>query len=257
MTLDCENFESTLNCVSEIFHHDRSKILALLRSIDLENIYESQTPAHPPDEFLYRAIVAKFGPPKPLNQVCLFHLTSVAPNTTFDGGILPLGESIEILWDTLLKIFIGTKIHKNLTDLRSQGVKDHLYSLKTPDPFHWGPFAMLVRESAFNPEELGNHDYLRCPEIIEDICNGYEKRYSESIYERVVKNLHPCIVKFRSKKWIDMDLIKVAIYYLHMAVNNSEWDHSANTCFDGKGESVPKSDIIKVEFLPHLANGRA
>jgi hypothetical protein len=40
---------------------------------------------------------------------------------------------------------------------------------------------MLVREVAFDrPSEY--HDYLWLPEIIEDICNGYQRRYGERIH---------------------------------------------------------------------------
>lgn len=35
----------------------------------------------------------------------------------------------------------------------------------------WGPYAMLVREVAALSKEVGNHDYLDAPEIIEDICH--------------------------------------------------------------------------------------
>ena len=65
----------------------------------------------------------------------------------------------------------------NLEKLREVGVPDDLNNEKTTNRLHSGPYAMLVKESAFRSSEIGNHDYLEFPEIVEDICNGYERQY--------------------------------------------------------------------------------
>jgi len=49
------------------------------------------------------------------------------------------------------------------------------YNLKTSSSIHWGPYAMLVKEIGFN--DVGNHDYLRVPEIVEDICLSFQQQY--------------------------------------------------------------------------------
>jgi len=38
-----------------------------------------------------------------------------------------------------------------------------LYSMKANDAMHWGPYALLTKDHAFKPEEIGNLDYF-------DIC---------------------------------------------------------------------------------------
>ena len=82
----------------------------------------------------------------------------------------------------LFKIFKDTEHDSRLHEFKKKGIKNYHYQLKTPDPFHWGPFAMLVRDVAFNAKAIGNHDYLWLPEIIEDIFNGYYGKYGVFIH---------------------------------------------------------------------------
>ena len=55
---------------------------------------------------------------------------------------------------------------------------------------HYGPYAMLVREIAFNSQVVGNHDYLKIPEIIEDMCMDVQKVYGVDALNRFVKKRH-------------------------------------------------------------------
>ncbi|AWI03207.1 hypothetical protein [Clostridium drakei] len=41
---------------------------------------------------------------------------------------------------------------------------------------------MVVKDAAFSSEEIGNHDYLKIPEIVEDICVCFEKIYGINLY---------------------------------------------------------------------------
>lgn len=66
---------------------------------------------------------------------------------------------------------------------------------------------MLVRESAFNASEMRNHDYLKLPEIIEDVCWGYQERFKESIQDEIMEALRPCIVKFEDRSGTRTDVI--------------------------------------------------
>jgi hypothetical protein len=133
--------------------------------------------------------------------------------------------------------------------MSTEGVSNYHYKLKTPDPFHWGPFAMLVRDVAFVPERLANHDYLRLPEIIEDICNGYRAKYSISIHKEVIGALVPCIVKFVVRGNRGVVGIAPAIYYVYRSMRREPLSDYANTCFDGCGKVIPRADILRIEYI--------
>lgn len=108
---------------------------------------------------------------------------------------------------------------------------------------------MLVRESAFHSGEMGNHDYLEFPEIVEDICNGYERRYGESIQEEISSALRKCIVKFEVPERDGAWLAAPALLYCWCKVHNEKLSTDANTCYDAKGAMIPHSAIRGIEFL--------
>ena len=97
--------------------------------------------------------------------------------------------ALDRVWETVISIVDSSIEKERLNNMRLNGVSDFQYGFKTGDSLHWGPFAMLVRKVAFNASKVGNHDYLEVPEIIEDICNGYEHKYNESIYNKVISGL--------------------------------------------------------------------
>ena len=68
--------------------------------------------------------------------------------------------------------------------------------MKVRNPFHWGPYAMLVKEIAFVTDEVRNHDYLDAPEIVEDICFTFSDKYNFDLLRIFKSNTYPCIVKF-------------------------------------------------------------
>lgn len=99
-------------------------------------------------------------------------------------GIQPLDDALDGIWRLLFKVFEESEHFKNLNDLRNSDVPNFQYRLRVGKPFHCGPYAMLVREAAFRAGEIGNHDYLVVPEIVQDICRGYEERFNASIVSR-------------------------------------------------------------------------
>ncbi len=70
-----------------------------------------------------------------------------------------------------------------------------MFQLRTGDKIHWGPFGHLVRELHFNASENGLHDYLWLPELVEDVCKAYQKKYGHDLKPHYLSVLHPCIGK--------------------------------------------------------------
>jgi hypothetical protein len=246
--IDCEDLHSTLQCLSDIYAVDQNELTQFFRSIDLELHYRTRNPSLSSEDELQRLLEERVGPPSnPPSRAYWFHLTRVLPGTSFADGILPLDQALPRVWSLLEHLFAGTPQEVRIKTLRQSGVPDRQYNLKTTDSLHWGPYAMLVKEIAFCADTASNHDYLKTPEIIEDICSGYAKRFGEEIQSEVENKLVPTIVKFWSE---DVYGLASCIRYAYAAIHHEELGHTSNTCFDGAGCTVPPSQIVYVQQVP-------
>lgn len=247
--LDCESYDSALRSIRDIYGVSDPVVAEYLQYVGLEEEYERNRISQDCDDHLKSIFEAEFGPPtEPLESVCWFHLTRVPKGTSFREGILPLGMALDKVWQTIAAS-IPTKKRRNLEKMRRSGVRDFQYTLKVGDKLHWGPYAMLVRESAFQASALGKHDYLDLPEIVEDICNEYLAEFCEDIREEVSAALTRCIVKFESRNANSYELVAPAFLYCWCETNSQEFNPLANTCYSASGEAVAFKAIRKVDFL--------
>ena len=250
MQLDCHSRESALQSISRIFAAPAVDIDAYLACVDLDAYYEEHDPDTSPDRTITALLEEALGrTSSEVTEVFWFHLTRVLPGEDFMKGIQPLDDALDGIWRLLFKVFEESEHFKNLNDLRNSGVPNLQYRLRVGKPFHCGPYAILVREAAFRAEEIGNHDYLAVPEIVRDICRGYEERFNASIVNQVTAALRPCIVKFKSKPEGDQWCLEPAVYYLHRTARGERLNLHANTCYDGGNSSIPPQDIVGVEFV--------
>jgi hypothetical protein len=101
---------------------------------------------------------------------------------------------------------------------------------------------------------MRNHDYLQLPEIMEDICAGYEREYGQRIYEQLENALVPKIVKFWSDERKDKTCVESAMYYLYSIPHGLPLTMCSNTCFDGKNTPILSEQITNVEVVHTLAS---
>lgn len=71
-----------------------------------------------------------------------------------------------------------------------------LYRLKTPALMHHGPFGEYVREHLLRSHELSSHDYLRTPELLEDIAHAARDVFGADLLGAYTAATKPCIVAF-------------------------------------------------------------
>lgn len=246
--LDCESKEYVFQSLCEGFSCGRDSLINTLLELDIENIYEENWEKIniPSEEYLYNYVIEKLGNHKQLEVVNWFHLTRTTKENKFNDGIIPLGDSIERIWSTLIDIAHDAGIKNNLKLLKESGIPNFLYNMKHNDPFHWGPYAVLVKETAFRSRKIAQHDYLGMPEIIEDICNGYEEKYGESITNIYEASLVPKIVKFRSNERVDTGCIEAALYYAYESARGNPPSSNCITCFDSKGVIIKSDSIVSV-----------
>lgn len=247
LILDCECYESALKSISDAHGLGTSEVTRFLLGVDLDKAGRMDESY---DKYLERLFRERFGPPiRPWDAVCWFHLTRVPPITDFAEGILPLNLALNRIWDTVIGIPKETQTRTNLKRLRAMGVPDYLYQMKACAKIHWGPYAMLVREVAFHARSIANHEYLEFPEIIEDICNGYQKQFSERIHEEISAGLQGCIVKFVGDGRGGSRAMTPALFYCWCKAHDQGLSHYSNTCYDGEGRVISRSLILKIEFI--------
>lgn len=249
--LDCENIDTALDSLGGIFNCSSASMRALLSEKKIGEFYEVNWRDLPEfGEYLLATVEKQFGYPRVLDAIRWFHATRVLPDTTFAEGILPLNVALPRIKAMLVDAVEDSDVKQQLEAiLAADRVKDRLYSMKTSDSLHWGPYAMLIRDVVFYPDDVGQHDYLGMPEIIEDICNGFEKSARISLLKTFEHALLPAIVKFTSEPIHEESCIAAAICYVFSTLDKGRPTSSCLWCFDGEGVQVPPENIISVEFV--------
>lgn len=246
--LDCENLATALQSIANIYDVDTDEIKRFFCNFDIDEHYERSKPELAGNEEMRRLMDIRFGTPRnEISRTYWFHLTRTKSGGKFDAGILPLNAVLSNIWEMLIEIMSDTPHAERLKTMMTEGVQNFQYEIKTSDPIHWGPHAMLVKEIGSHAAIAGNHDYLKTPEIIEDICLGYEARFGEDIQPTIKNALTPTIVKFWTEAPDQLYGLSSAIYYAYLSCRRSELSGLANTCFDGRGVVVPSERIVYVE----------
>lgn len=251
IVLDCGSFDSALQSLGSIFHCSPVLLRDFLSNTDIDRYFEqhSELPLSF-KEYLYEVVLKNIGLPKILDLIYWFHMTRISENTTFTEGILPLGDILPKLKTMLVDVIDDNLAQEQLrTALKHQGIEDFHFGNKINNAMHWGPYAILVRDVAFQANKLGQHDYLGMPEIIEDICNGLRKTCDYDLLEQFRAKLKPAIVKFSSSKVEDQACIATALCYVRSCILQQELDCNSVYCFNGENEPVPHSDIVCIEFI--------
>ena len=256
LILDCESVDTTALSLERIIGIAGSEITRKIGNLDLEKHYEN----HPDEELsapdlVFQQVVGR--PPSKFryDETRWFHLTRSLSTEAYSSGIKPLGTMTDFLWNQLFLLvsdWLAPKEWEHFREDVETTLTSHharLYRLKTSDSFHWGPYAMLVREAAFRAVEMGNHDYLRAPEIVEDICICFQERFKFNLLDLFTFRAQPLIVKFGSSL-IKPYYLATAMYYLYTVYHGNQLSIHTNTCYDGKNTVVAPNDIVYCELIP-------
>jgi hypothetical protein len=255
--LDCETIDSTYESLEQILGTTRSRLESLFDGLDIESFYRNK-PHHPqsPEDLIFSEVRKLATLEGDNDRTCWFHLTRTLVTNTFEQGILPLGKCLDAIWNLLYSL---ARKHVSVEEWdefrRDMGSHDHagLYEMKVSDPREWGPFALLIKDHAFRSKEIGNHDYLGVPEIVEDICMCFTQKHGFDLLAAFTKKTKPCIVKFFAGP--RSDCVETAIYHLYKAHRGEKCSIQCNTCYDAEGVPVAPDRIMNVEF-PTYRTGR-
>lgn len=180
-----------------------------------------------------------------------FHGTRVLDPAGFTRrGILPLDQVVEQIWEMLHEL-VGDECSINewaafrsWVEAGGGGDDGFQYRLKTRDRLQRGPHALLVCDHLLAPATTW-HDYLDCPEIVQDIARCYQTRYGTDLEQRFRSAALARIVKFRSARVDGHRAAATAIRYLCSSLCGEE-PMSPLGGFDGPGDPVPARDVIEV-----------
>ena len=250
IVLDCESLDSTYDSVQSIFRLTRQAIDRVFATLDVERFYrENRDYPRDAPHLLLEKISAQSSCAIQFDAVCWFHLSRAPSADSFRNGIFPLREQLDAIWDYLRSLVGSVISNEDWNRFRNKmgnSPSADLYHMKVNDAFHWGPYGVLVRDAALRPTQIGNHDYLRIPEIVEDISLCFEEQYGFDLCSAFIQNSQPVIVKF-----IDKDphhrCLPPALYYLYSRFHGEALSLACNTCFDGRGERIRADQIRSVE----------
>lgn len=252
IVLDCETFETALVSLASAFQATPDNLHELLSREEIATYFETncQNPLGF-KEYVYAIVERVFGSPLPLDEVCWFHTTRILPGTTFSEGILPLGAVFPSLKEGLIEAIDDVHVREQVRSALDSGViADFHYCNKTQNQMHWGPYAILVKEVAFHSERLSQHDYLGMPEIIEDICNGFQETSGIELMPIFREKLKPAIVKFVDvNNDYEESYIATALSYVYSKIHEDVPCGNSVACFDGKNNPVLPQHISNVEFV--------
>lgn len=254
--LDCENYDSAIESLSNIFDLDIEILKKPLIEIDFLELWEDKFQHQMTfSEFIYNYYTKNFCVDDKIDKVCWFHLSRTLDAEKFKKGILPLGQIKEELFIDMYDLVsdnIPLDIWKGIIKDGAGGNNHYLYTERTKNPFHYGPYAMLIKEVAFKPKEIGNHDYLSIPEIVEDIAIGLNSSYGINFTERYLASSYPIIVKFildfsDSNFDTTKSLIEATLNYVYVKNKNEELSCLCNTSYDGRNKSISKHNILYID----------
>ncbi len=250
--IDCESLDTTLKSLSTGFNCKTRSLSDFLFDNNINQIFEDNfdviNETHYPT-YLFDQIVNEFGKPSKLTGINWFHLTRTIKGNNFNNGLLPLNSVINSIWDMIISVVDDNGIEKDILDMKKNGFDSFHYNSKVNGKDHWGPYAMLVKDTSKNAKLHANYDYLKMPEIIKDICSAYNGKSKNHLLNILEKALVPTIVKFFSDRYLKNSCINTALCYVDSNICRNEIDRNSVAYYDGNGKPVSGDNILKVEHL--------
>jgi hypothetical protein len=253
--LDCYDVDSTLASFTATVGAGADEITSALIDYDESRFDGSEEPY----KRMPREVLALFGTdPDTVSDLLAgayyFHGTRAIDPESFRAlGILPLDAVLEEIWATLRELAHECRDDAWAafrTDVEADGGGHYgsLYRLKSRGAMHFGPHGELVREIFLNPRPSGSHDYLACPEIVQDIAWCAESALGIGLEERFCAAAKPTLVKFRAPLW--SGAVPTALWSLYYMLRQGNIT-GRNACggFAGCGTNVPASDVVDVEVI--------
>lgn len=183
-----------------------------------------------PEAELARAIVpaltARLGrAPVTPSRIHFFHGTrAFEPQLFAQLGVLPLRAVLDDLWERMRDLAPEIPGEEFLA-LR-QGLEDgRVGALTYKDRFDThddGPNGVLVRDVLLNPKAYHSSEFIRIPEIVEDICVAARDEFHIDLEPRFESVTTPCVVEFSTPPREVHKALTAACWYAEAAVQGGD-----------------------------------
>jgi hypothetical protein len=257
--LDCYDLEAGLASLASGIGVNREALVQELNDYDEARFINC---SEDPEAQMPREVLQRLGAELATTRfegVYLFHGTRVFDPDGFQRrGLLPLDLMLDEVWEMLYGLaqdeFSREQWQEFKRSIEEEGAGGHdgeLYRLKVVGAdaeLHHGPHAEVVRELFFHPEEVGSHDYLACPELVQDLARCFRSAYGIDLEARFRAATVPCLVKLRSER-VMPGAIKAALWFAFSMLREGVPTRNACWGLDLEGESVPPEDVVDVEVV--------
>ncbi len=266
--IDCTDYESALLSIQTCIGIEKDILTELVTKLDyskerarLNNLLIDldawENCAQGPGDILMYKLIYEMGYKLPKEVDCVFfHLTRIYKKKPFVGPIQPLGMVLDSIWENLYELVAGKVSEVDWQEFRTsldteshQGHYAGLYYMKTKDTFHYGPYALLIREMIYIANI--NH-YLDCPEIIQDIIESIPSNWivtSKDMLQSYQEATTPVVIKFMVRNYNKKHKIFVEVLnYIYDKLHDVELS-PFTFCHDQKGLSISADDVLSIEEL--------
>lgn len=104
-----------------------------------------------------------------------------------------------------------------------------------------------MRDVLVNSSPTGSHDYLRCPEVVQDFARCCQSMYGVYLEARFVSASAGCIVRFRGHVESPSWAATVACWYIWSTLRDEDLVHA--TWGPSVRGPIPPADILDVEVV--------
>lgn len=244
--LDCSDRDAAIDSVARLAGLGPSDLLRRLKHCSFEEMAARATDEGcAPEDVLPKLILGGrlVVPSRPV-EVMWFHGTRVIRATEFKNGLLPMAACLPGLVQMVEQLAVEAGLA--VSDL-NKGQKSSSQIGKLSVAGQSGPYASLIREHVVHPQ-ISDHNYLDGPEMVVDLAQSVAGPYAPRVLDLYRSKTAPCIVWFLGLSAIE-DVLACAMRYIYAVVHDEPDPAEWNTCFDGGGQAVPASRILKREWL--------
>ena len=247
MNLDCETLESTELSLAAILGLEKAQLLFRLQEFTETDFEVSTDIVDDRWRPMLNAVAGGEIADTDDGHTCWFHATRAKDVASFRAGIRSLPRQLNETWAALYPLVSDCVTPEEWTVFRREVERDN-YGGHSPDVIRaWmsneGPYAFLFAESALNPRDTSNHDYLGTSELVEFISICFERTYRVSLDARHRAATQPTLIKFATAG-IKAAHVGAALDYVFHRLNR--WPITClDPCFSGEGRPVAPGQMRK------------
>jgi hypothetical protein len=123
------------------------------------------------------------------------------------------------------------------------------FSYRSKEAYSQGPYGYTVRDVLLNSISLNQWPYAQIPETVHDFINQYFHEVGIDLTDNYMESTHSAVVEFRHSPLLGFEVEAAFWYVYRMVTSRDDGGDFTVGGFDGMGDAVPASDVVRVEIL--------